>query len=110
MSKVEILTYFIGTSSLFYMLKIPFPNINIFEVIFLIYIIKILHYSIYKLLELSLISLEQVENRQKIYFCKTFHARFWPVKHSFKYPLILVGVDLDLLEQQQQQKKDEWKL
>ncbi|CAG8557544.1 18567_t:CDS:2 [Rhizophagus irregularis] len=52
----------------------------------------------------SLISLNQVNTRHKIYFCKTYHSRFWPVKHSFKYPVLFVGVDLDILEQQQYKK------
>ncbi|CAI2163449.1 13565_t:CDS:2 [Funneliformis geosporum] len=52
----------------------------------------------------SLISLDQIKKQQKIYFCKTYHARFWPINHSFKYPIIFVGVDLDLLEQEKYKK------
>jgi hypothetical protein len=102
MSKIEIFLYVITISTLFYIFKIPFSIIN--NILFLIFIIKIFYYIINKLLESSLISLNQVNTRQKIYFCKTYHSRFWPIKHSFKYPVLFVGVDLDLLEQQQYKK------
>lgn len=105
MSKIEIFFYVIAISTLSYIYKIPFSNVNyISEIIFSIFIIKIFYYIIKNLLESSLISLNQVNTRQKLYFCKTYHARFWPVKHSFKYPVLFVGVDLDLLEQQQYKK------
>ncbi|CAG8462359.1 12565_t:CDS:2 [Ambispora leptoticha] len=33
----------------------------------------------------------------KIYFARTFHARFFPTRHAFEYPVLYVGVDLDKL-------------
>lgn len=105
MSKIDIFLYVvIAISTLFYIFKVPFFNINNkFEILCLIFII-IFYYIINKILESSLISLNQVNTRHKIYFCKTYHSRFWPVKHSFKYPVLFVGVDLDILEQQQYKK------
>ncbi|KAJ3158733.1 hypothetical protein HDU86_002698 [Geranomyces michiganensis] len=31
----------------------------------------------------------------KVYFAETYHARFKPVRHAFKYPLFYFGIDLD---------------
>ncbi|CAG8448838.1 5129_t:CDS:2 [Funneliformis caledonium] len=76
---MSIFSYIIATGLLFYVLKFPLPKS-------------------------SLISLDQIKKHQKIYFCKTYHARFWPINHSFKYPIIFVGVDLDLLEQEKYKK------
>ncbi|KAG9299970.1 hypothetical protein G9A89_009698 [Geosiphon pyriformis] len=41
----------------------------------------------------------QTINAHKIYFCRTFHSRFFPRRHAFQYPIIYVGVNLDELEQ-----------
>ncbi|KAJ3416391.1 hypothetical protein HDV05_001959 [Chytridiales sp. JEL 0842] len=37
-------------------------------------------------------------NQHKIYLATTFHARFKPKPHSFKYPVIYFGLNLDALE------------
>lgn len=37
------------------------------------------------------------EIRSKIYYCKTYHTRFFPKTHSFEYPVLYFGVDLDEL-------------
>ncbi|CAG8432733.1 7060_t:CDS:10 [Diversispora eburnea] len=37
-------------------------------------------------------------NHQRIYFCKIYHARFFPVRNLFEFSLLYFGIDLDLLE------------
>ncbi|CAG8449122.1 16596_t:CDS:2 [Acaulospora morrowiae] len=61
------------------------------------FFIKYLYKLILVTLKRSLIK-SSLGKDQKIYFCKTFHSRFFPVKHSFEYPVLYLGVDLDLLE------------
>lgn len=41
----------------------------------------------------------QPMNRSHLFFCKTFHTRFYPVRHTFQYPVLYVGVDLDDLDE-----------
>ncbi|OZJ06744.1 hypothetical protein BZG36_00283 [Bifiguratus adelaidae] len=40
----------------------------------------------------------EAEQRSWLFCCWTYHTRFHPVRHSFRYPVFYVGVDLDDLE------------
>ncbi|KAJ3175259.1 hypothetical protein HDU87_006341 [Geranomyces variabilis] len=44
----------------------------------------------------------------KVYFAQTYHARFKPVRHAFKYPLFYFGIDLDADDQQSRRGWRSW--
>ncbi|CAH1759134.1 4952_t:CDS:2, partial [Entrophospora sp. SA101] len=84
------------------------PKVNVIEITLIAFVAKHLLNLIYKYLENSLITATNYDNHKstvikdnhRIYFCQTFHSRFFPVYHSFRYPVVFAGVDLNLLEKE----------
>ncbi|RHZ79434.1 hypothetical protein Glove_146g56 [Diversispora epigaea] len=115
----RIFNFILFIGILCYFLKISFfPStsfIKILEVIVITIFIKYLYQFTLTILKKSLIKSSSLSspisitttsatatstttNHQRIYFCKIYHAGFFPVRHIFEFSLLYFGIDLDLLE------------
>lgn len=102
---------FIGV--LYYFLKISFsPSTSflIVDVIFAVHFIKCVHQFTLVMLKKFLTksapnstftkpsTATSIVSHQRIYLCKTYRARLFPVRHAFEHSILYFGIDLDLLK------------